>query len=287
MKVYKKGRLGRRLKEPGKRRRVRYDRMRYDRILRVAGISLLAILLAYLLVPLGSQRVVLLGSDARAGEAARSDTILIAEASGGMLSVPRDTLVGIPGVGEDKLNAAFAYGGPDLTVQTLENLTEVPVNSYAVINFSGVEDVVNSLGGVTVEVEQPINVGVEGEKFSIQPGTRELNGEQALAYIRYRGGPTADIGRIGRQQRFLSALVREAIKPWKLPRLPLAAWAAWSNVETNMNPLQATRFGVQYALWGRGDAVELYPGAPQYIGGVSYWVPDQEAGQQVVQETIR
>jgi LCP family protein required for cell wall assembly len=282
MKVFRSGWLGRKLEEPGKQRR-----FRYDRILLVAGLVLLLAALVYLLTPIGSQRAVLLGSDARAGEASRSDTILIAEAGGGMLSVPRDTLVRIPGVGEDKLNSAFAYGGPDLTVRTLENLTEVPIDNYAVVNFSGVEDVVNSLGGVTVEVEQQIDVGIEGQKFSISPGTRELNGAQALAYIRYRGGPTADIGRIGRQQRFLSALAREAVSPWNLLRLPATAHAAWSNVETNMNPLQAARFGVQYALWGRGDPVELYPGAPQYIEGISYWVPDENAGQQMVDETIR
>jgi hypothetical protein len=54
-----------------------------------------------------------------------------------------------------------------------------------------------------------------------------------------------------------------------------------------MNPLQAARFGVQYVLWGRGDAVGTYPGTPQYIEGIAYWVPDEEAGQQVVDETIR
>jgi LCP family protein required for cell wall assembly len=278
MKVFKSGRFGRKLEKPGKQRRVLYGRIL---------LALLIVALVYLLVPIGSQRAVLLGSDARAGETSRSDTVLIAEAGGGMLSVPRDTLVGIPGVGEDKLNSAFAYGGPDLTVRTLENLTEVPIDNYAVINFSGVEDVVNALGGVTVEVEQQIDVGIEGQKFSISPGTQELNGAQALAYIRYRGGPTADIGRIGRQQRFLSALARETVKPWNLLRLPATVWAAWSNVETNMNPLEAARFGVQYMLWGRGDPVELYPGAPQYIDGISYWVPDENGGQQVVDETIR
>jgi len=279
MKVYRSGRV------PGERGKWR--RIRYGRIFFVTLLLVIVIGLVYLLVPIGSQRAVLLGSDARAGEASRSDTILIAEAGGGMLSVPRDTLVGIPDVGEDKLNAAFAYGGPDLTVRTLENLTEVPIDNYAVINFSGVEEVVNALGGVTVEVEQQIDVGVEGQKFSIPPGTRELNGAQALAYVRYRGGPTADIGRIGRQQRFLSALAREAVSPGNLLRLPATARAAWSNVETNMNPLQAARFGAQYALWGRSEPVELYPGAPQYIEGISYWVPDENAGQQVVDETIR
>jgi len=229
---------------------------------------------------------VLLGSDARSDEVSRSDTILIARSTGGMLSVPRDTLVKIPGVGEDKLNAAYAYGGPDLTVETLDNLTGVPIDDYAVIKFTGVEDVVNALGGVTIDVRQEIKLGIEGRKFTIQPGKQELNGGQALAYVRYRGGPQADIGRIGRQQRFISALAKEAISPLNWPRLPATINAAWSNIETNMNPLQAARFGAQYMVWGRGDPVEMYPGTPQYIGGISYWVPDEKAGEQVIDETI-
>jgi polyisoprenyl-teichoic acid--peptidoglycan teichoic acid transferase len=73
---------------------------------------LLVLGLAYLLLPFGGQRVVLLGSDASADGVSRSDTIVVAKAGGGMLAVPRDTLVEIPGVGEDKINAAFATGGP-------------------------------------------------------------------------------------------------------------------------------------------------------------------------------
>jgi anionic cell wall polymer biosynthesis LytR-Cps2A-Psr (LCP) family protein len=81
--------------------------------------TLFILLLLYLFLAVGSQRAVLLGSDARAGEASRSDTIMIATAAGGLLAVPRDTLVEIPGLGEDKVNAAFAHGGPGLTVETL------------------------------------------------------------------------------------------------------------------------------------------------------------------------
>ncbi len=128
-------------------------------LLRPLALIVLALLLlglAWLLLPFGAQRVVLLGSDARAGEASRSDTIVVAKAGGGMLAVPRDTLVEIPGVGEDKINAAFAYGGPDLTVETLEDLTGLPIDDHVVVHFDGVEDIVDSLGGITMTVEEPI-----------------------------------------------------------------------------------------------------------------------------------
>ncbi len=248
-------------------------------------VVLFVLVLAYLFLPLGTQRVVLLGSDARAGEASRSDTIVVAKAGEGMLAVPRDTLVEIPGLGEDKINAAFATGGPELTLKTLENLTGLPINNYVVVHFDGVEDIVNALDGITLEVEQPIEVGIEGRRVYIPAGTQTLDGTEALAYVRYRGGPTADIGRIGRQQKFLQALAREATSPAKLPRLPATARAVWRNIETNMSPLEAARFALRMRLSG-GVEAEIYPGTPQYIGGISYWVPDREAGQQVVEETI-
>ncbi|MDP8946684.1 MAG: LCP family protein [Actinomycetota bacterium] len=276
MKVYKRGR--------------RTDRGggRQGGVLRAFFVVLLVLfvlMLAYLFLPFGAQRVVLLGSDARAGEASRSDTIVVAKAGEGMLAVPRDTLVEIPGLGEDKINAAFATGGPELTVKTLENLTGLPINNYIVVHFDGVEDIVNALGGVTFEVEQPIEVGIEGRRVFIPAGTQTLNGIEALAYVRFRDTPAADIGRIGRQQRFLQELANEATSPAKLPRLPATARAVWRNIDTNINPLEAARFAIRMRLSG-GMEAEIYPGTPQYIGGISYWVPDRKAGQQVIEETI-
>ena len=247
---------------------------------------LVVLLLVYLVVPLGGQRVVLLGSDARADEVSRSDTIVVTKAGGGMLTVPRDTLVDIPGVGEDKINAAYANGGAELTAETLENLTAVRINDYVVVNFGGVEEIVDAMGGITLEVDNPIQVGIDGRRVSIPAGTQELDGPQALAYVRYRGGPTADIGRIGRQQKFLRELVRESTAPAKLPRLPATARATWRNIDTNMNPLEAARFAIRTRLSGIEEA-KLYPGTPKYIEGISYWVPDKEAGQQVVDQTVR
>jgi LCP family protein required for cell wall assembly len=247
------------------------DKLRRGGLLRTVLLVLLVLLilvLAYLLLPFGGQRVALLGSDASADGVSRSDTILVAKAGGGMVAVPRDTLVEIPGVGEDKINVAFAAGGPELTVETLENLTGLPIDNYVVVHFDGVQDIVDAMGGITVEVEEPIEVGIEGRPVSIPAGTQTLDGFEALAYV-----------------RFLQELAQEATSPAKLPRLPATALAVWRNIETNMNPLQAARFAVQMRLAG-GVEAEIYPGAPQYIDGISYWVPDREAGAQVVEQTI-
>src|SRR5215212_1930774 len=233
------------------------------------------LLLLYLFVPFGT---------GRAAEPSRSDTSMIAGA-GGLLAVPRDTLVEIPGVGEDKVNAAFANGGPELAVKTLENLTELPIENYVVLDFGGTREIVDALGGITINVEEPIETEQDSEFFSIPAGTQELTGAQALAYVRYRGGPTADIGRIERQQRFLQALAEEASSPENLPRLPAMARAVWRNVETNMNPFEAAQLAVRLALSG-GSNAEIYPGTPQYINGISYWVPDPVAARRVVEATV-
>jgi LCP family protein required for cell wall assembly len=266
-----------------------YRRERRGGLLRSVVLVLLVLfvlLLLYLFFPFGTGRAVLLGSDARAEEVSRADTIMVAKANGGLLAVPRDTLVEIPGLGEDKVNAAFANGGPELMVETLENLTELPITHYVVLDFGGTREIGDALGGITVNVEEPIETEQDGEFFSIPAGTQELTGAQALAYVRYRGGPTADIGRIGRQQRFLQALAGEVSSPENLPRLPATARAVWSNVETNMNPFEAARFAVRFGLSG-GTNAKIYPGTPQYINGISYWVPDAAAGEREVAATVQ
>lgn len=256
-------------------------------LLRVFLVLFILLLLLYLFVPFGSQRVVLLGSDARADESSRSDTIMIAKASGGLLAIPRDTLVEIPGIGQDKVNAAFANGGPELAVETLENFTDLAIGNYVVLNFDGVKEIVDALGGITIDVEEPIETQQNDQYFFIPAGRTELTGDEALAYVRYRGGPTADIGRIERQQRFLRALANEVSSPENLPRLPATLPVVWRNVETNMNPLEAIRFVVRLMLSGGVARAEIYPGTPQYIGGISYWVPEPVAGQRVVAATVR
>lgn len=274
------------------RRYRRYRCTRHRRkLLSTALLALVAVLLVYLFLPFGTQRVVLLGSDARADEASRSDTILVTAAGGhdGMLAVPRDTLLTVPGVGEDKVNAAFAHGGPDLTVETLEGFLERRIDNYVVLHFDGVGEIVNAMGGVTIDVEQRI-APVEPGGPAVPSGEQTLNGEESLAYVRYRGGPMADIGRAARQQKFMQAVIsqtlsRQTLSPANLPQLPATASAVLRNVETNMNPLESTRFLIQLSLAGERPT-ETYPGAPQYVGGVSYWVPDKAAGEQVMRQTI-
>ena len=264
----------------------RSSRRRRGGLISKIVLALVLLLLLYLFFPFGTQRVVLLGSDARADEASRSDTLLVTAAGGhdGILAVPRDTLVNIPGVGEDKINAAFASGGPELTVETLEGFMDRRIDNYVVVNFDGVQEIVDAMGGVTVDVQEQIPP-VEPGGPSVPPGEQTLNGEEALAFVRDRSGPTADIGRAGRQQEFMQAVMRQSLSPANWPQLPATAAAVLRNIETNMNPFEAARFLVQLQLAGERPA-EIYPGTPQYINGVAYWVPDTASGEQVMDDTI-
>lgn len=264
----------------------RRSRRRRGGLLSKLLLALVVLALLYLFFPLGTQRVVLLGSDARADEASRSDTILVTAAGGddGLLAVPRDTLVNIPGAGEDKINAAFANGGPELTVETLEGFLDRRIDNYVVINFDGVQEIVDAMGGVNMDVQGRIPP-VEPGGPSVSPGEQTLGGEEALAYVRDRSGPTADIGRASRQQEFMQAVMRQSLSPANWPQLPATASAVLGNIETNMNPIEAARFLVQLQL-ATDRPTEIYPGTPQYIDGVSYWVPDTSSGEQVTNETI-
>lgn len=92
----------------------------------------------------------------RAGEPSRSDAIVIARSNGGLLDISRDTVVEMPGVARDKVNATFAYGAPLLAVETLEDFRGLSIRTYMVLDFDDTKETLDTLGGVTLNVEEPI-----------------------------------------------------------------------------------------------------------------------------------
>lgn len=164
------------------------------------------------------------GSDRRDGEAvaedgaegARADTImLLHRAPGGnsyLISLPRDTLVEIPGQGRYKLNAAFSLGGAALLVETIEEFTGLTIDHYVEIGFDGVAGVVDAVDHVNLCIDQDVDDRRSG--LQMTEGCHDVGGEQALAFVRARYfDPTADIGRQERQQQFVGALMDRATSP--------------------------------------------------------------------------
>jgi len=235
--------------------------------------------------------VLLLGVDRRPsaaeGSSSRSDTIMLAQVTPGtgrveLLSVPRDLFVEVePGV-EDRINSAYAYGGVEQAKAAMENLTGVPIDSHAIIDFEGFEDVINAMGGVEIDVEDEIP-----PKYKIEDGVQNLNGEQALFYTRYRGTPGGDLDRIGHQQKMLAAL-RSKMLAWNsFTKMPAMLKIANENVDTDLGLLQAISLGRALATnSGDGDlqAVQL-KGYPETLSsGAQVLIPDQEANEEMLQD---
>ncbi|MDQ1684713.1 MAG: hypothetical protein QOC82_1450 [Frankiaceae bacterium] len=207
----------------------------------------------------GDLNILVVGSDSRAGltrsqqnalhvgsdAGRRSDTMILLHIPRGggkavIVSLPRDSYVVIPShkdangrtipASHNKLNAAYSIGGPELAIQTIEANTHVRIDHYIEINFLGFVKIVNALGGVTVctptAIDDPVRKdpstgGYVGSGLKLRKGKSHIDGADALAYVRAREfDPTADIGRIKRQQKFMSALLQEATSAGTLIDLP-------------------------------------------------------------------
>ena len=144
-----------------------------------------------------------------------SDSIMLLHLGSGrpvLISIPRDSYVEIPGHGWNKMNAALAYGGANLLIQTVENATGLKIDHYMGIGFGGLVAVVNQIGGVPVCLKTGIHDSYSGVNLSA--GCHNLNGDQALAFVRDRHSfATEDLQRIQDQRAFLSALLKKATSP--------------------------------------------------------------------------
>jgi len=191
----------------------------------------------------------LVGSDTR-GEVAqgedpdgRSDAIMIARFTADrqhaqLISIPRDSWVDIPGHGRNKINASYAFGGPSLLIQTVEQLTDVRIDHYVAIDFDGLIQVTDDLGGVDVMVAETTSNG----PYTFPAGLNHLDGDQARWYLGQRYGlPGGDFDRVRRQQQYLQAMFGKLFSantftsPTKLDAALLAVTSAVSIDDTLSN----------------------------------------------------
>ncbi|MGH3863185.1 LCP family protein [Actinokineospora sp.] len=215
----------------------------------------------------------IVGSDSREGLSAedeerlatgdakgqRTDTIMLLHVPDNdtrptLVSLLRDSLVDIPGKGKNKLNAAYAFGGPKLLAKTVETETGLRLDHYMEIGFAGFADVVDAVGGVEMCLEAPIDDPLAG--INLPAGCQELDGANALGYVRTRKGPRADLDRVIRQRAFIGALTKKATSagtlanPFKLfPLLGSAPDAISVDDDTHLHNLPA----VAFAMGGAGD----------------------------------
>jgi len=194
------------------------------------------------------------GSDARPGlSGRRTDTIMMLHIGNGpdlLMSIPRDSLVPVPGQGTTKINAAFAFGGPKLLVKTVEDATGIRVDHYIEIGFTGFVGLVDAVGGITICPKTAMNDPLA--ELNIPAGCQEANGETALGYARSRKTQQlGDIGRAQHQREVVTAIGNEVVS-WKTILNPVRYWrvmfggAESVRVGEGTGPIDAARFA--YAM---------------------------------------
>lgn len=224
-------------------------------------------------LPGSPYNLLVLGVDTLSEGAQRSDTMMIASVSGGgvkLTSLQRDLMVSIPGYGQAKLNAAFAYGGPELTLRVVNETFGMNLVRYVVVDFTALVKMVDALGGVEVDVteaeREQINknvrysgrvfapLGYTYEELTVCGGNTHLSGLQALGYARIRK-IDSDFVRTSRQRTVISAML-DALKarPWRLVSF---ARAALQGIDTNLSAVELVSLGEKAIVGGVDGALRL------------------------------
>ena len=233
--------------------------------------------------------ILVLGSDARVpglaepgaeiGGPSRADSIMLIRTGGGRsakLSIPRDLVVDIPGHGPDKINAAYAIGGPSLTINTIEDYLGIEVNHVVEVDFGNFPEFIDSLGGIDIKtncVVSNINGGEAngGTTLELKAGENHLNGDEALALARTRKNEChpeeTDLDRAERQQDVLAAIKSRIVSPTTFLRLPWVAWQAPKAVQSDMRGFSL--LGVAGGMAIGGDQKPVVLGGLDVAGGVS------------------
>lgn len=219
------------------------------------------------------------------GDAVRSDALLVAtlnkkEKSVKLLSIPRDSYVYIPGKDKyDKITHAHAYGGPKMTIETVQEMLDIPIDYYVKVNFYAFIDVVNALDGIDVEVPYAISEKDSEDHHNairLKPGMQTLTGEQALALARTRHKDT-DVMRGMRQQEIIKAILKKALSIKSFSKHTDIIEAVGDNMETNMS-FNDMKSLIDYGLAGSGlkiDTLNL-KGEDAYINRIYYYKLDEQ-----------
>jgi LCP family protein required for cell wall assembly len=242
-----------------------------------------------------AQTTLILGSDQRTAGTkepgastsgpSRSDSILLVRTGGGhsaKLSIPRDTIVDIPGHGRDKINAAYAFGGAALTVQTIKQFLGIQIDHVFEVNFDNFPDLVDAMGGIDYTggcVVSRINGGFKngGYTLRLRRGTTHINGKQALALSRTRKNECNprenDLTRARRQQKVLGAMKSRVFSFAGFVRLPFISWNAPKTLKTDMRGPALLGYAIGTALSG-SPPTRVLPVTPQPGGGTGLEISD-------------
>lgn len=233
----------------------------------------------------------------------RSDTIMVVRAGGTTfrkLSIPRDTFAAIPGHDNQKINAGYAFGGAALEIRTVKRFLGIDIDHIAIVDFRGFRDLIDAVGGVTVDLKQPVCSEISGGAanggitLDLPAGESTLNGLDALALARTResgdcngdGAPDAtisDLDRVAFQQNLIDGIKSRLTSPLRVPvnfiKGPFIAWNAPRAIVSDMGALTMPQLVVPLVLGGSSDTAVLKPSGAGPDG--SLIVPQDECQRQV------
>jgi LCP family protein required for cell wall assembly len=253
------------------------------------------------------QTTLVLGSDRRSpgtrepgatvSGPSRSDSIMLLRFGGGhsaKLSIPRDTVVDIPGHGRDKINAAYAIGGPALAIRTVEQYLGVDIDHVFLVNFENFPSLIDAMGGIDYRggcVVSRINGGFKngGYTLRLKAGESHIDGRQALALARTRKNECRKVDddrqRAERQQKILSAMKSRVFSIHGFLRLPLISWNVPKSVQTDMGGPRLLAYALGLAFHGNAPTRILHA-TPDPAGGSGLVVSDADK-QSAVRRFLR
>lgn len=236
------------------------------------------------MVALDKMNIMIMGVDSREDDVGRSDTLMVATVDPtnekiSILSIPRDTRVKIAGHGYDKINHAFAFGGHDLSKKTVEDFLNIPIDHYIVVDMQAFKRIINAIGGVDINVEKPMHYedpwdDEGGLVINLTPGLQHMDGDTAIEYVRFRD-EEGDIGRIGRQQKFMQAVLKKLSSTDMITKLPGIIKEISSAVKTDLSiPKMLSLAGILKTAHENRLTTEMVSGTPLFIDDINYWIPN-------------
>ncbi|MFD1362880.1 LCP family protein [Lentibacillus salinarum] len=252
--------------------------------------------------------ILLIGTESYSsnGKNGRADTLIVVtldpkDKELTMTSIPRDTRVEFTVkeagkyAGFHKINAAYTYGSISgygankLTVETVEDLLDIPIDEYITVNFEAFRDIVNALGGVTVDIKKGFwekNIFNNDKRIYFEEGLERLNGEEALAFVRMRKRDIAvEYTRMERQRQFIKAAIDQAISAGTIFKVGEISDIISKNVKTSLKPSEIFALQQTYSSMDP-TSIETFDikGSNEMIDGLSYFIPTEEGLNRVARQ---
>jgi LCP family protein required for cell wall assembly len=233
---------------------------------------------------------------------ARADTLMVVRAGGGQfrkLSIPRDSFAEIPGQDAQKINAAYAFGGAELQIETVSDFLGIPIDHVVIMNFTGFEDFIDAIGGVEVELDTALCADISGGEanggwtIQLEEGSNTLNGADALAYARTRKpspcpgtGSSAfsegydDLDRAAAQQNILNGIKKRLTSPLRLPynfiKGPIIGWTAPKAFISDIGFIGMPQLALSSVFAGTPEPDVLVPSGPGPGGSLEIPVEERQ-----------